>query len=179
LSPKCDACLRIGGPSQGADEMVALARSFRKQVFLRTKMSLQPSESAVFGAAAIAAPSASNCAPRSTPGPMGVRACQCSFCRSHGAAHDVDAAGSVRFSIPDNSKLNCYRFGIALGRLLRVPRLRYLCGRRDRLAARRFRDIERQYAVAPVEVPAATAISYEGEDPAAKTRKARSRSGRL
>ena len=32
---KCDACLRIGGPSKGADEMVALARTFQKQVFFR------------------------------------------------------------------------------------------------------------------------------------------------
>src|ERR1700686_548525 len=31
LVAKCDACLRIGGPSQGADEMVALARSLQKQ----------------------------------------------------------------------------------------------------------------------------------------------------
>jgi len=35
LVAKCDACLRIGGPSQGADEMVALARSLQKQVFFR------------------------------------------------------------------------------------------------------------------------------------------------
>jgi hypothetical protein len=35
LVAKCDACLRIGGPSAGADDMVALARSFQKQVFLR------------------------------------------------------------------------------------------------------------------------------------------------
>ena len=35
LVSKCDACLRIGGPSKGADEMVALARSFQKQVFFR------------------------------------------------------------------------------------------------------------------------------------------------
>jgi hypothetical protein len=33
LVAKCDACLRIGGPSRGADEMVALARSHGKQVF--------------------------------------------------------------------------------------------------------------------------------------------------
>jgi len=33
LVDKCDACLRIGGPSKGADEMVALAKSFGKQVF--------------------------------------------------------------------------------------------------------------------------------------------------
>ena len=35
LVAKCDACLRIGGPSKGADEMVALARSFQKKVFFR------------------------------------------------------------------------------------------------------------------------------------------------
>ena len=32
---KCDACLRIGGPLKGADEIVTLAQSFRKQVFFR------------------------------------------------------------------------------------------------------------------------------------------------
>jgi hypothetical protein len=32
---RCDACLRIGGPSQGADEMVELARQNGKRVFLR------------------------------------------------------------------------------------------------------------------------------------------------
>lgn len=35
LVEKCDACLRIGGPSKGADEMVALAKSFGKSVFFR------------------------------------------------------------------------------------------------------------------------------------------------
>jgi hypothetical protein len=31
---RCDACLRIGGPSKGADEMVSLARTNGKKVFL-------------------------------------------------------------------------------------------------------------------------------------------------
>jgi hypothetical protein len=35
LVAKCDACLRIGGVSQGADEMVALARSVQKRVYFR------------------------------------------------------------------------------------------------------------------------------------------------
>ena len=35
LVAKCDACLRIGGPSKGADEMVTRARSFTKQIFFR------------------------------------------------------------------------------------------------------------------------------------------------
>jgi hypothetical protein len=33
LVAKCDACLRIGGPSAGADEMVALARQHGKHIF--------------------------------------------------------------------------------------------------------------------------------------------------
>jgi len=33
LVAKCDACLRIGGASAGADEMVALARSHGKTVY--------------------------------------------------------------------------------------------------------------------------------------------------
>lgn len=35
LVEKCDACLRIGGPSAGADEMVDLAKASGKQVFFR------------------------------------------------------------------------------------------------------------------------------------------------
>jgi hypothetical protein len=33
LLSKCDACLRIGGPSQGADEMVAITRALGKPVY--------------------------------------------------------------------------------------------------------------------------------------------------
>jgi hypothetical protein len=33
LVARCDACLRIGGPSAGADEMVALARANGRRVF--------------------------------------------------------------------------------------------------------------------------------------------------
>lgn len=33
LVVRCDACLRIGGPSKGADEMVLLARRNGKKVF--------------------------------------------------------------------------------------------------------------------------------------------------
>jgi hypothetical protein len=33
LVARCDACLRIGGPSKGADEMVSLARTNGKKVF--------------------------------------------------------------------------------------------------------------------------------------------------
>jgi hypothetical protein len=35
LVARCDGCLRIGGPSKGADEMVAVARENGKAVFMR------------------------------------------------------------------------------------------------------------------------------------------------
>jgi hypothetical protein len=35
LVGRCDACLRIGGPSQGADEMVALAKAHGRGVYYR------------------------------------------------------------------------------------------------------------------------------------------------
>lgn len=35
LAERCDACLRIGGPSQGADGMVKLAQELGQQVFYR------------------------------------------------------------------------------------------------------------------------------------------------
>jgi hypothetical protein len=35
LVVRCDACLRIGGPSKGADEMVSLARNRGKKIFFR------------------------------------------------------------------------------------------------------------------------------------------------
>src|SRR5258706_6201003 len=39
-----------------------------------------------------------------------VRACQCSFCRAHGARTTSDPNGSVTFKIADASKLVRYRF---------------------------------------------------------------------
>lgn len=33
LVAKCDACLRIGGPSTGADEMVAIARAHGRTIY--------------------------------------------------------------------------------------------------------------------------------------------------
>jgi hypothetical protein len=37
LVARCDACLRIGGPSQGADEMVALAKAHGAAIYHRVE----------------------------------------------------------------------------------------------------------------------------------------------
>ena len=41
-----------------------------------------------------------------------VNACQCTFCRAHGARTTTDPAGSVAFRINDESQVQRYRFGL-------------------------------------------------------------------
>ena len=41
-----------------------------------------------------------------------LRACQCSFCRLHGARSTSDASGHIRFDVRDASRLTRYRFGL-------------------------------------------------------------------
>jgi hypothetical protein len=45
-----------------------------------------------------------------TPDQWPVRACQCRFCRSHGARTTTDRSGSVIFQIANPAKLHRYRF---------------------------------------------------------------------
>jgi hypothetical protein len=41
-----------------------------------------------------------------------LRACQCSFCRRHGALSTSDPAGRVSFSLRDSTRVTRYRFGL-------------------------------------------------------------------
>ena len=41
-----------------------------------------------------------------------VRACQCSFCRSHGAQLTSDPAGRITFTVLDDAQLSRYKFGL-------------------------------------------------------------------
>ncbi len=43
---------------------------------------------------------------------MPVRACACTFCRSHGVRAVADPAGGVRFTVRDCDRLSRYRFGL-------------------------------------------------------------------
>lgn len=45
------------------------------------------------------------------PAAWTVRACQCSFCRSHGALSTSDSAGTLAFSSLDPTQIQRYRFG--------------------------------------------------------------------
>jgi hypothetical protein len=43
---------------------------------------------------------------------LGLRACQCSFCRRHNARTTSDPKGTIRVSVREPGKLHRYRFGL-------------------------------------------------------------------
>jgi hypothetical protein len=51
-----------------------------------------------------------------------VRACQCGFCRSHGALSVTDPQGLLTFRVDDESRLVRYQFGLKLSDFLLCSR---------------------------------------------------------
>jgi hypothetical protein len=96
------------------------------------------------------------------PAQWAVRACQCSFCRAHGARTVSDPQGSVTFRF-DSSKLRRYRFGTRSSEFL-------VCGACGVYVAALLESGAGQFATlnintidAQLGVPEATPVSYEGE----------------
>ncbi len=98
------------------------------------------------------------------PAAWSVRACQCSFCRAHGALSTSDPAGSVQFRHREPAQLSNYRFGLKTADFVFCTR----CG--SYLAA--VTEVDgRRLAVINVNVldprpggmPAAQPMTYDGE----------------
>ena len=103
-----------------------------------------------------------------TPDQWAVRACQCSFCRTHGARTTSDAEASVRFIIPDESRLNRYRFASKSADF-------YVCRDCGAYVASvidsqrgRFATLNVNVISPAVDVPAAAPVTYDAETPAQK-----------
>ena len=43
---------------------------------------------------------------------LGLRACQCAFCRGHGARTTSDPNGTIGFAVRDRAAVQLYRFGL-------------------------------------------------------------------
>jgi hypothetical protein len=102
------------------------------------------------------------------PAAWPIRACQCSFCRSHGARTTSDPEASVRFIIPDESRLNRYRFASKSADF-------YVCHGCGAYVASvidsprgRFATLNVNVIFPAVAVPAATPVTYDNETPAQK-----------
>ncbi len=52
------------------------------------------------------------------PAALGLRACQCSFCRRHGVRATSDPQGRLRFRVRDPAALSRYAFGLKLADML-------------------------------------------------------------
>mgnify|MGYP003579295640 CR=1 FL=1 len=98
-----------------------------------------------------------------------LRACQCSFCRLHGARSTSDPAGRIRFEAKDPARLIRYRFGLRTADFL-------ICARCGIYVGATLRDGDAQYAIinantldaAAQLTQAATPVDYEGEDDASR-----------
>lgn len=93
-----------------------------------------------------------------------VRACQCSFCRRHGAVYTSDPAGSVRFEHEDATKLSRYRFGQKTADFLFCGRCGGYLGAVTEEDGVPLMVIHlRALDPAPEGLPPAQPMSYEGE----------------
>jgi hypothetical protein len=103
-----------------------------------------------------------------SPAQWAVRACQCRFCRSHGARTTSDPEGTVRFVVENALKLNRYRFasrsadfflcrdcGAYIAAVVDTPR-------------GSFATLNVNVLLPAIDLPAATPVSYDAEDPAQK-----------
>jgi hypothetical protein len=97
--------------------------------------------------------------PRSLP----LRACDCSFCRRHGARSTADPAGRARVGVQDRALLSLYVFGLRTAEMV-------VCARCGTYCAAVMRDGDRAWAVHNANLffhPAfdrpAQPVSYEGE----------------
>ncbi|HUS25339.1 MAG TPA: aldehyde-activating protein [Candidatus Binatia bacterium] len=104
------------------------------------------------------------------------RACQCSFCRAHGAVSTSDPQGTLHFTVRDPASLLRYRFGLKLADFL-------ICGACGVYVAAQMREGDGAWAVLNVntmdEVDAfagpADSMDYGSEDAAARIARRKSR----
>jgi hypothetical protein len=97
-------------------------------------------------------------------GEWSVRACQCNFCRKHGAAYTSDPAGSVRFTHEDASLLSRYRFGHKTADFVFCGRCGGYLGAVTEEGGQTLMVLNlRAFDPQPEGLPASQTMSYEGE----------------
>jgi hypothetical protein len=97
------------------------------------------------------------------PNSWPIRACQCSFCRRHGARTTSDPAGSVGFRIEVESKLQRYRFGLRTAEFMICKTCGVYVAAVLTAPRGRFATVNINALSELLDVRAATSISYEGE----------------
>ena len=97
------------------------------------------------------------------PGEWAVRACQCDFCRGHGARTTTNAKASVSFRIADSSKLVRYRFGTATSDFLVCSGCGVYLGAVLTSGGRQFATLNVNTIRSAPDIPEPQPVSYDGE----------------
>ena len=105
-----------------------------------------------------------------------LRACQCAFCKLHGARSTSDPAGTLRFEVRDAAQLTRYRFGLKLADFLICAKCGIFVGATMVEGGRAFGIINANTLddVARL-TQAATPMDYDGEDAARRQARRSSR----
>jgi len=109
------------------------------------------------------------------PAEWSVRACQCSFCRRHGARTTSDPKGSVSFRIADRERLGRYRFGARSCDFLVCRECGVYLAALLTSSAGQFATLNVNTISRPLDVPDAVHVSYEGESGEERRRRRESR----
>jgi hypothetical protein len=100
-----------------------------------------------------------------------VRACQCSFCRGHGARTTSDPAGAVSFRIDDESQLHRYRFGLRSADFLVCRTCGVYIASVMSSSRGRFATVNINALRAPIDVADAVPMKYDDESLEQKQRR--------
>ena len=93
-----------------------------------------------------------------------VRACQCSFCRAHGAHATSDPSGTVKFEVARPDSLARYQFGLRTAEFLICPRCGVYVAAVITSSRGQFATINvNTLSPSPEGLPGAQPISYERE----------------
>lgn len=105
-----------------------------------------------------------------------IRACQCSFCRAHGARCTSDPDGSVDFSQSDRTFLQKYRFGLKTADFLICRRCGVYIGAAIEVPTGRFATLNLNTMNTDVgDLQTAVPMRYESEDIEDRTERRRAR----
>jgi len=98
-------------------------------------------------------------------GQWSVRACQCGFCRAHGALTTSDPAGRLVFLVTEVAALQHYRFGLKTADFLLCNRCGVYVGAQIATASGAFGIVNTSVMrPLPEGLPAATPVSYGSEN---------------
>jgi hypothetical protein len=110
------------------------------------------------------------------PSAWSMRACQCSFCRRHGALTTSDPAGLIAFKCPDPLLLQRYRFGGHGADFLICRACGVYVGAQISSEGERFGILNAPTLMRmPPDLPSATAMTYDDETPESRLRRRRAR----